>query len=323
MTRTFAALAAGLATLALSASAFAQSFPTRPVRVIVTTAAGAAPDIIARLVIERMSRNLGQNIVVENRAGGSNVIGAQAAARAPADGYTYLFATAATLVTNPYTFKSLPYDPIKDFVAVGMVGKNPFLILVNANVSAKTLAELVALDRRDPGKLAFATDGPRQFSSMVGGWLNKLAGTTMSIVPYASMPQGVQDTVAGRTQVTVVAPAIAGPFIKRGDLRAVAQTGTRRAPGYEDVPTIAESYAGFDLIGWFILAAPTGTPAEAIQRMNQELDRALKDPVIADRFRMMGILSEGADSPAATAEFVRSEYERWGRVVRDIGLQPE
>jgi len=140
MTRTFAALAAGLATLALSASAFAQSFPTRPVRVIVTTAAGAAPDIIARLVIERMSRNLGQNIVVENRAGGSNVIGAQAAARAPADGYTYLFATAATLVTNPYTFKSLPYDPIKDFVAVGMVGKNPFLILVNANVSAKTLA---------------------------------------------------------------------------------------------------------------------------------------------------------------------------------------
>jgi tripartite-type tricarboxylate transporter receptor subunit TctC len=309
--------------MALPTQALAQSFPNRSIRLVVTQAAGGAPDIIARLVAERMARGLGQSVVVENRAGGANVIGAQAVARAAPDGYTYLFATAAALVTNPHTFKSLPYDPAKDFVPVGMVGKNPFLIVVNSAVSAKTLADLVALDKREPGKLSFATDGPRNFSGMVAAWLNKIAGTDIAAVPYAAMPQGIQDTIAGRTQVTILAPAAAAPFIKRGDLRALAQTGAKRMSGYEEIPAVADSYPGFDFIGWFAIVAPTGTSTEAIQRMNQELDRTLKDAEVAQRLRAMGFIAEGAETPAATGEFIRAELQRWERVVREIGLQPE
>src|SRR5262245_11317014 len=203
-----------LATVAMGVTtqAVAQNFPSRPVRLIVTQAAGGGPDVIARLLAERMTRGLGESVIVENRAGGANVIGAQAAARAAPDGYTCLFATAALLVTNPHTFKELPYDPVKDFVPVGMVGKNPFLIVVNAAVPAQTLGELVALDRREPGKLSIATDGPRNFSGMIAAWLNKVAGLSIAAVPYAAMPQGIQDTLAGRTQITILAPAAATPF---------------------------------------------------------------------------------------------------------------
>lgn len=309
--------------IALAMHASAQTFPNRPIRLVVTQAAGGAPDIIARLVAQRMARGLGQSIVVENRPGGANVIGAQAVARATPDGYTYLFATAAALVTNPYTFKSLPYDPAKDFAPVGIVGKNPFLVVVNSHVPAKTLADLVALDKNEPGRLTFATDGPRNFSGMVAAWLNKIAGTSIATVPYAAMPQGIQDTVAGRTQVIIIAPAVAAPIIKRGDFRALAQTGAKRMIGYEDVPTVADSYPGFDFIGWFAIVAPAGTPNEAMQRMNEELDRTLKDPQIAQRLRAMGVVAEGAETPTATGEFIRAELARWGRVVREIGLQPE
>ena len=311
------------ALLLAAGQAAAQGYPSRPVRLIVTQAAGGAPDLIARLVAERLSRSLGQSVIVENRPGGANVVGTQAVAHAPADGYTLLFATAAALVTNPYTLKSLPYDPAKDFAPVGMVGKNPFLVMINATVPAKSLADLVVLDRKDPGALAFATDGPRNFSGMVAAWLNKVAGTRIAIVPYAAMPQGIQDTVAGRTQLTILAPAAAGPMMKRGDLRALAQTGARRVPGYEDVPTVAETFPGFEFTGWFAIVAPAGTPAEAIRRMNQELDVALKDATLVERMRAISFFTDGALTPEATGEFIRAEYARWGRVVREIGVQPE
>jgi len=317
-----ATLLCGLATLGAGAAG-AEEFPTRPVRLIVTQAAGGAPDLIARLTAERLTHGLGQSVIVENRPGGANVVGAQAVAHAPADGYTLLFATAAALVTNPYTLKSLPYDPTKDFTPVGMVGKNPFLVAVNAAVPAHSLADVIAMDHKDPGRLAFATDGPRNFSGMIAAWLNKVAGTRLTIVSYAAMPQGIQDTVAGRTQLTILAPAVAGPMIKRGDLRVLAQTGARRMPGYEEVPTVAETFPGFEFAGWFALVAPAGTPGDAIRRLNRELDVALKDPVLQERMRSLSFFSDGALTPEATGQFIRAELERWGRVVQDIGLQPE
>src|SRR5215470_6772288 len=174
-------------------TANAQTWPERPVRVIVSTAAGATPDIICRIVMERLSRAIGQQIVVENRPGGANVIGAQAAARSAPDGYTFFFATAAALVTNPYTFKTLPYDPVKDFVVMSKVVEGPFLVLAHPGVQAKSLPELIALAKAEPGKLSFATDGPRNFSGMLAAWLNKLGGTSIAQVPYSAMPQGIQD----------------------------------------------------------------------------------------------------------------------------------
>ncbi len=301
----------------------AQAWPTRPVRVIVSLAAGGTPDILCRIIAERLSRDLGQQFVVENRPGGGNVIGAQLAARAEPDGYTLFFATAAALVSNPYTSKSLPYDPMKDFVSVAMVGKIPFLILANPGVPARTMADLIAYDRADPGKLAFATDGPRNFSGMLSAWLNKAAGTHFVQVPYATMPQGVQDVIAGRVQLTILAVPSAAPQINAGTLRPIALSFSDRIPQFPNLPTIRETVPGVELIGWFALVAPAATPAPIVERLNREMAKALGDQELKKKFWEQGLFVEGAGTPETTGQFIRSQYELWGKVTHDIGMQPE
>jgi tripartite-type tricarboxylate transporter receptor subunit TctC len=309
--------------LLATGSADAQSWPTKPIKFIVSQAAGGTPDIICRLLADRLSRVLGQQAIVENRPGAGNTIGAQAAARAAPDGYSFFFATAAALVTNPYTSKSLPYDPIADFVPVAMVAKGPFIVLSHPSVPAKTLGELFAYDKQNPGKLAYATDGPRNFSGIVAAWLNKLGGVDILQVPYATMPQGVQDTLAGRVPLTILAVPSAAPHIGSGALRPLAVTSLKRLSNYPDVPAISESFPGVEVIGWFVIAAPAGTPAEVITRVNRELDKILKDPEIVGQLATVGFFTEGADTPEATRAFVRSQYDLWGKVAHDIGLRPE
>ena len=304
-------------------SADAQSWPTRPIKIIVSQAAGGTPDIICRLIGDRLSSLLGQPVVVEDRPGGSNVVGAVAAAQAPADGYTLFFATAAALVSNPHTFKSLPYDPVKNFVMVSMVAKNPFLILVHPSVPANTLPELIAYDKAHPAKLTVATDGPRNFSGILATWLNKVSGAKLLQVPYARMPQGIQDTLAGRTQITILAIPSAAPYIANGALKPVAISWSKRLPQYPQVAPISEAYPGVELTGWFVIAAPNGTPAAIVARLNQEMDKILKDPKMAKKLADLGFFTEGAQTPAATTSFVRAQYDLWGKVTREIGLKPE
>lgn len=308
---------------AIATNADAQSWPTRPVRVIVSLAAGGTPDILCRIIAERLSRALGQQFVVENRPGGGNVIGAQLAARAEPDGYTLFFATAAALVSNPHTSKSLPYNPLKDFVPIAMVGKIPFLILAHPDVPAKTMADLIAYDRANPGKLAFASDGPRNFSGMLSAWLNKVAGTHFVQVPYATMPQGVQDVIAGRVQLTILAVPSAAPQINAGTLRPIALSFSVRIPQFPDLPTIRETVPGVELIGWFALVAPAATPAPIVERLNREMGKILADSELAKKFWKQGLFVEGAGTPETTGQFIRSQYELWGKVTHDIGLQPE
>jgi len=305
------------------APAVAQTWPPRPIKIIVSQGAGGTPDIICRLISAQLSTLLGQQVVVENRPGGANVVGAIAAAHASADGYTLFFATAAALVSNPHTFKALPYDPIKDFVAVSMVAKNPFLILAHPSVAANTLPELVAYDKANPGKLTFATDGRRNFSGILATWLNKVSGADILQVPYATMPQGIQDTLAGRTQLTILSPPSAAPHIASGALKPLAISWTKRLPQYAQVPSISETYPGVELTGWFVIAAPTGTPADVIARLNQEMDKILKTPEMVNRLAELGFFTEGAETPEETRAFVRAQYELWSKVVREIGLQPE
>lgn len=312
-----------LAAAAAAATAHAQPWPARPIRVFVSQAAGGTPDILCRLVAGRISRGLGQQIVVDNRPGSGNIIGAQAAARATPDGYNFFCATAAPLVSNQYTFRKLPYDPVRDFASVGMIAKIPFIVLAHPSVRARTLPELIALEKAQPGKLAFATDGPRNFSGMIAAWLNKLAGTEILQVPYAVMPVGIQDTLAGRTQLAILAVPSAAPFMKRGELRALAVTSARRIPGFEEIPPVAETFPGFDFIGWFALVAPAGTPSAVVKRVNAELDATLRDPDVVQRLREMGFYTDGAGTPQALNGFLRAERERWSRVVREIGIQPE
>jgi tripartite-type tricarboxylate transporter receptor subunit TctC len=309
--------------LAVSSAADAQNWPTKPVRFIVSQAAGGTPDIICRILTERLSQAFGQQFVVENRPGGANIVGAQTAAHATPDGYTFFFATAAALVSNPYTFKSLPYDPKADFVPVGMVANNPFFMLAHPSVKAATLTELVALEKADPGKLTYATDGPRNFSGILAAWINKLAGINILQVPYATMPQGIQDAIAGRVQLVILAPASAAPFIARGDLRALAVSSAKRVPGYPKVPSITETLPGIELTGWFAIVGPKGTPSDVVVKLNGALNRILKDPEVAQKLAGLGFYTEGADTPEGTRAYIRSQLETWGKVTRDIGLEPE
>jgi len=309
--------------LFLSGAALAQDWPARPVKFIVSQPPGTSPDIAARFLADRLARQIGQPVVVENRPGGQNVIGAQAAAKSPADGYTYFFATTAAVITNPLTFKALPYDPEKEFAPVAMIAKSPMVIAVGASVGAKTLAELVALDKAQPGKLAAANEGPKTFSGMMSQMLNKTAGIQLLQVPYTGVAPAIQDTIAGRTQVVLVSSAALLPFIKRGDLRALAVSAGKRVRGLEDVPTLAETYPGFEYVGWFALLTPSGTPPAVIQRVNRDMDVVLADPEIAKRLNDLGLVNEGAGTTEQLSEFLKAERERWAKLVKEIGLQPE
>jgi len=318
--RAFAAL---VVALLLAGSASAAEWPTRPIRFIVSSAAGGAPDILCRIITDRLSRQFGQQVIVENRAGGANTIGAQTAARSTPDGYTFFFASAAALVSNPYTFKSLPYDPVKDFIPVAKVAEGPFVFLAHPSVRANTIGELIALDKASPGTLTFATDGKRSFAGMLVAWFNKLAGLSILQIPYVAMPQAAQDAVAGRVQLIVLALPIGSSFISSGALRPLAVSTGKRAKGYESIPSVSESVPGLDFAGWFVLVAPAGTPAEIVHRMNRAMDEVLQTPDVAARFQSLGFYTEGADTPEATGAYVKRQYETWATIVKDIGIEPE
>lgn len=305
------------------APASAQNWPLRPVKIIVSQAAGGTPDIICRLISEKLSTALGQQFVVENRPGGANVVGASAAAHTPADGYTLFFATAAALVSNPHTFKSLPYDPLKDFTPVSMVAANPFLVLANRDVPVNTLSQLVDYDKAHPGKLTFATDGQRNFSGILATWLNKVSGANILQVPYATMPQGVQDTLAGRTQLTILAIPSAVPHIASGALKPVALSWTKRLAQFPKIPAIAETYPGVELTGWLMIVAPAGTSPAIVARLNLEVNKILKNPDFVKRLAEFGFFTTDVRTPEAARAFVLAQYDLWAKVVHEIGLQTE
>lgn len=297
------------------------SWPARAIRMIVPQAAGGTPDIVARVVCERLAQMLGQPVLVENRAG-DGTIGAQAAARAPADGYTYLFAPASLLVTNQYIMKFVPYSAEDDFASVAMVGMSPLALVANPDLNVKTLAELIKLAKAEPDKLAFASPGQRTLPGFLGEMLKIRAGISLLHVPYKGA-QGVLDTIAGRTHISVQGiPAIAGP-VQRGELRALAVSSEKRLAELPGVPTFGETLPGLEVNGWFAVVAPSATPPEPIQRMNLELNRLLLDSDISQKLRTLGIYTEGSGTPDQVDAFFRSERERWSRIVRELKIEPE
>jgi tripartite-type tricarboxylate transporter receptor subunit TctC len=282
----------------------AQEWPARPIRLIVSQPPGAAPDILARLLGTKMAQTLGQSIVVENRPGAGNIIGAQAAAKAVPDGYTFFLATAAALAVNPYTFKSLPYDPLKDFAPVGMVGGNYFMVVVNNDTPVKTFEELLALAKSQPDKISFGSDGQKGFAGMLGEWINKRGDTKMLQVPYTSASQSLQETIAGRTQVTIQATPTVSPFIARGAVRPLAISSPTKLKGF----------------GWLAVVTQKDVPAPIIEKFNQALDKALKDPAIQQRLVEFGLITDGAGTRAALGQYIQAEYTRWGKITGEIGI---
>ncbi|TMH86636.1 MAG: tripartite tricarboxylate transporter substrate binding protein [Betaproteobacteria bacterium] len=307
-----------LAALVVTDMAIAQSWPSRPVRMIVPQAAGGMADIVARVISSPLARELGQQVLVDNRAGDAT-LGAQAAARAQADGYTYLLAPASVLAVDQYMAKILPYSPEDDFASVAMVGSIPFALIANPELNVNTLAELIALAKANPGKLAFASPGPRTLPGMLGETLKIRAGVSLLQVPY----KGVQDTIAGRIQLAIQGiPAIAA-VVQRGQLRALAVSSPRRIPELPEVATFSETLPGFEFNGWFAVVAPTGTPRAPIERMNLEFNRILLDGVMEQRLRALGLYTEGTGAPKEIDAFLESERAFWSRVVRELKIEPE
>lgn len=313
------------AALCLASPVVAQSWPQRPVSIVVPQPAGNSPDVLCRLIADKLSRTLGQQFVVENRPGAANLVGTQSVARAAPDGYTFLFATSAALVMNPYTFKKLAYDPIKDFIPVAMVARSNHVVLVNPGVKAKTLPELIALEKSAPGSLSMAVDGPRNLSGLIAQSINKQAGTGFVLVPYNTTTNAMQDSITGRVQATIQAASIAESFITAGTLRAVAVAGSKRIASLPNVPAISETLKSVDLQGWFMLMAPAGTPTDIVEKLSSEIAHALNSAEVQERAPALGFDVGVGDAvtPAGAKRFLETELAATGKVIQELGIQPE
>ena len=319
------ALAATLGIVAAAgsvASLAAEPWPSKPVRWIVPAAAGSAPDIIARILSEKVSPGLGQQVVIDNRAGAAGNIAAQLTAHAAADGYTYLFGQASTLAVNPYTFKSTGFDADRDFTGVISIGVSPFMVGVTPSLKLSSVAELVAHARAQPGALSFATSSSRNLSHISGEMLKTATGIDMVHVPYKGSQQAATDTISGVTQVYIDSIPAMAAHIQSGRLRVVGVTAPRRVAGFENVPTINETIPGFEAVGWFAIVAPAGTPTEIIAAMNREVNKVLTQPDVAARMRQFGMFDYGG-TPADLDRFMRAERTKWARVIREAKIDPE
>lgn len=323
MRRCFGSLLFAAATVLPVAGAHAQAWPGKPVKWILSQPAGSGPDVIARYVAENLARTLGQPIVIENRPGGQNVVGAQAAAKSAPDGYTFYYGTTAAIVTNVYTFKSLPYDPQKEFVPVAMVGKSPFLIAASPAANIRTLADAIALARAQPDKVSIGTEGQKTFSGMLADMVASLAGVKLVHVPYSKPAEAIQDSIGGRTQLLCLPSAALIPQIKAGRINALATSTSQRLPMLAETPTIGETFQGFEYTGWNALFAPAGTPPEIVARVNRELDRILRTPDVVERMLALGSIADGTGSPQAVGDFVRAEHERWAKIVKRLNIVAE
>lgn len=315
--------AALLLPLAGALHAQAPAWPQRPVRFILSQPAGAGPDILARYIGEQLARLWNQGVVVENRPGGQNVIGAQAAARSAADGYTFYYATTAAMVTNAFTFKALPYDPVKDFAPVRLVGRSPFVIATSSAAPFKDLAQALAAAKAQPGAVTIGTEGPKTFSGMLADSVAVKGGVKLNHVSYTKGPEAIQDLIGGRVQLVCLPDAALTAFIKSGQLRALAISTAQRQPDMPNVPALAETFPGFEYTGWNGLFAPAGTPADVVARVNRDLETVLRQPEVAQRLQTLGSLAEPKMSVPEFEAFMRGEHERWREVIKSLGITAE
>jgi tripartite-type tricarboxylate transporter receptor subunit TctC len=301
--------------------AAAQDYPSKPVKIILSNSAGGSPDIVARMVADRLSQSLGHQFFVENRPGGEAMIGAEVAARTTPDGYSLYLGSEDVMVANRFRLKSLSLDPDAAFVPIAnIVDSAPFVVAVNPDVPARSFKELISFAKSHPGRLSYgSTIG---ISDILGRWINKTAGIALQPVPYRENAQAVQNLLAGQIQVLLISWPSVEEFVKAGKLRVLAVSSTKRLASLP-TPTIAETYPGLIIEGWMALYGPTGIPPFVVQRLNPAVDKALKDPQVAERIRAYGFTTSGAMSPEWVKANMRTDIERWRGIARDIGLQPQ
>jgi len=308
--------------LALAAVAEAQTWPAKPVRFIVPFPPGGATDVAARAVSDRLSRSLGQQFVVENRAGASGMIGATEVARAAPDGYTILFA-ADPVTTLHLVLKGVQYDVQRDFVAVTQVTTQPLALAVHSSVPANTVQEFIALVRSQPGKFSFAHSGTGSGQHLSGELLKRLAGIDMQHIPYKGGAPAVQDLVAGQVPAAVLGSTPLIPHHRAGRIKILAFTSKERFPTLPEIPTLHESgFPGFDTTQWLGLLAPRGTSSEVVNRLYAETKKVLALDEVKERLLQAALLTVGS-SPKEFEALIRADLERWSKLAGELGLQPQ
>jgi tripartite-type tricarboxylate transporter receptor subunit TctC len=310
-----------IASLALTRTAFAQAYPSRPIRWIVPFPAGGTTDVVARLMAQWLTPRLAQQVIVENKPGGGTNVGVEAAVSSPADGYTLLF-TLATNTINPSLYKSLPFDFQRDIAPVAGLAELPLIIVVNPSVTAKTLSELIAYAKANPGKINFASFGARTISDLAIELFQISAGIDVVRVPYPGDGPLLIDLVSGRVQAGAVALPDALPHVRAGEIRALAMLSARRSPTLPDVPTAGETMAGFEVKAWTGVGVPRGTPNEIIERLNREINAGLADPHVKARFAEIGG-TPLVYTPSELGAVVASETAKWAEVIKRAGIEPQ
>ena len=319
--RAFALALAGAALIA-STAATAQPFPNKPIRAVVPFAAGSATDQIGRAFAEKMSQTLGQQIVIDNKPGANGMIGADAVAKAPADGYTLLFGTNSTNAALKFLMKKLPYDQDTAFAPVGYIGSVPLMVAVHNDVPAKTLKEFVDLAKAKPGQVSFAyASTSQQVSSEM---LSSMAGIQMNPVPYKSGPAAMTDLIGGQVMMFTADFAVTVPQYKAGKIRGLAVTSSKRAAAVPELPTVNEALGlkDYELIAYFAVFAPAGTPPEVIAKLNQAINAAATSKEIQEKFEPNGFAVEPG-TPEALARRNRAETLKWERAIRDAKIEPQ
>lgn len=316
------ALISALAALLLAAPAQAQTYPSKPVHIVVPSAAGGGTDIVTRVLAQQLSVSMGQQFVVENRPGAGQMIGIEAVARAAPDGYTLLMA-ASTLAINPVMFKKVTYDAVKDFAPVTQVAALPNVLVVHPSVPAKTVAELVALAKSKPDQIAYASAGVGTSPHMGMELFKSMAGVNLRHIPYRGTAPAVNDLVGGQVSAMMANVLTAKPQVEGGKLRALGVSGSKRSAGMPNVPTIAEAgVVGYSALQWYGLLAPAGTPPDIVVKLQAAVAKALELPDVKERLAADG--AEGVGStPAEFATLIKEELDKWAKVAKEAKIEPQ
>ena len=321
MTAPRAIAACAALVLAFASPAFAQSYPSRSITLIVPFAPGGPADFIGRLIGLKLSEDLGQQVVIDNRSGANTIVGAQAVARAKPDGYTLLLAIDGTLVMNPFLYANLPYDPFKEFAPITLVAAVPSALTANIKVPANTLKEVIEAEKAKPGTFQIGVSTPT--SQVAIGLLNQLAGTNMTMVPYRGGTTQITGLLAGDIPLGHESVNVSLPLYRDKKIKIIALTGTKRLALAPELPIFAETFPGFDLGIWQSVVAPAGTPKEIVDKLHAALKKVLSRPEVRERISAAGIEPSVSDSPEAFAAFVKAQAETRSQVIKAVGMKIE
>jgi tripartite-type tricarboxylate transporter receptor subunit TctC len=317
-----ALLAATVAAVAAGAPARAQDYPTRPVTIVVPLAAGSGMDALVRLYAEKLQVALGKPVVVDNRPGAALMLAAAAVATAPADGYTLLVSTSSAMAINPVLYKKVNYDHVKDFVPISFYVKSPFILVVNPDLPAKSVPELIKHIKDSKSPLSYSSPGAGVAQHLSIEYMKKRFDLDITHVPYKNTPQSIQDIAAGHVQLGFAEAGASLPLIRDGKLRALAVSATTRIPSLPDVPPFAEAAKApdFEAVSWHILFTPAATPKPIIERLHAEMKKIMADPEMIKLTEKIGLLPVDSPNIDGIQKYLASEREKWGSLVKQLGL---